>query len=245
MKIHARLCPGLAALLLLATGPAPRADEVVAALRAAAPEGEELQSLFDGRSLDGWDGDPRYWSVRDGEIVGANTGRVPSSTYLFTRESHREFRLVFEVRQTLSPAHSTMHSAVAALGERIEDQGGNKHGFKGPLLMFCHDWGIWDAHGRNRVEPPDQDGPVRDHPAERKGDWNRIEILVRGNRLRMVANGTLIFDITDRPELLRASPLGLQLHANGRPQEFRFRRVLLGTNPGDVLLTVSQANNGD
>lgn len=209
------------------------------------PAGETLAPLFDGRTLEGWDGDRKYWSVQDGEIVGANTERVPSSTYLFTEKSHREFRLIFEVKQTVSPGHSTMHSAVAALGRRIEDKGENKHGFEGPLLMFCHDWGIWDAYGRNRVEPAGQDGPIKNHPAEKKGDWNRIEILVLGNRIRMAANGTLVFDFTDQPDMLRASPLGLQLHSNGRPQEFRFRGLLLSENPADRLLTVSQANKGD
>lgn len=49
--------------------------------------------------------------------------------------------------------HCTMHSAVAAFGERVVDDGG-KFGFRGLLLMCCHDWGIWDADARGRVFPP-------------------------------------------------------------------------------------------
>jgi hypothetical protein len=30
-------------------------------------------SIFNGTSLDGWDGDPRYWRVEDHEIVGEVT----------------------------------------------------------------------------------------------------------------------------------------------------------------------------
>lgn len=30
-------------------------------------------SLFDGKTLDGWDGDPRFWSVKDGAITGVTT----------------------------------------------------------------------------------------------------------------------------------------------------------------------------
>ena len=202
------------------------------------PDSEKVTRLFDGKSLDGWSGDSRYWSVKDGEIVGANTDKVPSSTYLFTEKSYRDFRLLFEVKQTVSPEHSTMHSALAALGERFEDKGGNKHGFKGPLLMFCHDWGIWDAYRRNRVEPAGQKGPIKDHPAEKKGGWNRIEILVRGDRIRFVNNGVLVFDFTDQPGMLQASPLGLQLHSNNRPQEFRFRGLVLTENSTEELLTL-------
>jgi hypothetical protein len=206
------------------------------------PASENPVYLFNGVDLTGWDGAEGIWSVSNGEIVGANKGAVPSSTYLFTKQAYREFRLLFEVKQILSPQHSTMHSAVAALGERFEDTGSNKHGFKGPLLMFCHDWGIWDAYRRNRVEPAKQNGPMNDYAPENKGDWNRIEILVTGNRIRFVANGILVFDFTDKPEMLQPSPLGLQIHSNERPQEFRFRGLILTANPADRLVTLTQAN---
>ena len=81
-----------------------------------------------------------------------------------------------------------MHSAVAVLGERFTDKGDNAHGFKGPLLMFCHDWGIWDAYRRNRIEPAGHRGTLKT-TSEQKGDWNTIEILVIENRIRFVNNG--------------------------------------------------------
>ena len=31
---------------------------------------DEWQSLFDGQTLDGWDGDQTLWSVEDGAITG-------------------------------------------------------------------------------------------------------------------------------------------------------------------------------
>lgn len=201
------------------------------------PESEKPKILFNGQDLNGWSGDENFWSVEDGAIAGRNDGVVPSSTYLFTKGSYRDFRLLFEVKQTVSPEHSPMHSAVAALGEQFEDEGGNAFGFKGPLLMFCHDWGIWDAHRRNRIEPPNQKGGFK-VASEKKGDWNRIEILVRGNRIRFVNNGELVFDFTDQPEMLQKSPIGLQLHKNQKPQEYRFRGLVLTENPEDELITL-------
>ena len=117
------------------------------------PKTETIQHLFNGKDLSGWSGDETRWSVKHGMIRGANEDKVTSSTYLFTAKKYRNFRMLFEVKQTMSDKHSTMHSAVAALGEQFTDAGENKFGFKGPLLMFCHDWGIWDAHRRNRVAP--------------------------------------------------------------------------------------------
>ena len=212
-------------------------------LQLSFPESESPHPLFNGRNLEGWDGWPKYWSVEDGVIVGRNglggedTATVPTSTYLFTEKAYRQFRLLLEVRQTISPEHSTMHSAVAALGERFADKGGNEYGFRGPLLMFCHDWGIWDAYRRNRVEPARQKGPLK-LDAEKVGDWNRVEILVLGNRLRFAVNGTLVFDFTDEPENLQASPIGLQLHSNKKPQEYRFRGLVISENPEDRMTTL-------
>lgn len=200
-------------------------------------DSERPALLFNGRDLKGWNGEESIWSVEDGMIVGRNSGPVPSSTYLFTDRSYRDFRFIFDVKQTVSPDHSTMHSAVAALGERFTDKGDNRFGFKGPLLMFCHDWGIWDAYRRNRVEPAGQKGPLRIE-AEKKGDWNRCEILVIGNRIRFVCNGTLVFDFTDEPEMLQKSPVGLQIHSNNRPQEYRFRGLILSDQPEDRLVTL-------
>ena len=197
------------------------------------PKTETVQHLFNGKDLSGWSGDETRWSVKHGMIRGANDDKVTSSTYLFTAKKYRNFRMLFEVKQTMSDKHSTMHSAVAALGEQFTDAGENKFGFKGPLLMFCHDWGIWDAHRRNRVAPVG-----RGNELEKKGQWNQIEILVRGDRIRFAANGEEVFDFTDKPELLQACQLGLQLHSNGQPQEYHFRSLLLTEEPEDQLVTV-------
>ncbi len=199
------------------------------------PKTETVQHLFNGKDLSGWQGDTTRWSVDHGMIRGANDDKVASSTYLFSEKKFRNFRLLLEVRQTMGDRYSTMHSAVAALGEQFTDAGDNKFGFKGPLLMFCHDWGIWDAHRRNRVAPGGPGGQL-----EKQGEWNRIEILVNGDRIRMAANGKEVFDFTDKPEMLQACPIGLQLHANDKPQEYHFRNLLLTEDPGTELVTTKE-----
>ena len=219
--------------VLLVCGAALRAaDPPLADWEKKFPAGEKPVRLFNGNDLTGWEGS-KHWTVEDGAIKGANADPVPSSTYLFTKDSYRNYRLVFEVKQTRSPKHSTRHSAVATLGEKFTDKGDNAFGFKGPLLMFCADWGIWDAHRRNRVVPVGA-GPK----VEKVGDWNLIEVLVIGNRIRFAANGTMVFDHTDKPEMLKASPIGLQLHSNDRPQEYRFRGLILAEKPADQMITM-------
>ena len=42
--------------------------------------------LFDGASLKGWDGNPRFWRVEDGAIVGESTPTNPSgNSYIVYR----------------------------------------------------------------------------------------------------------------------------------------------------------------
>ena len=201
------------------------------------PKSEKPIRLFNGRDLSGWEGQTgKYWSVDGNVIRGANQGEVPASTYLFTKKNYRNFRLLLEVKQTRGEKFSTMHSAVAVLGGKFEDKG-DPFGFKGPLLMFCNDWGIWDAHRRNRVFPAGHNGTLQ-HPSEKVGDWNRVEVLVIGDRIRMVNNGQLVVDFTDQPGMLKASPIALQLHGNSKPQEYRFRGLLMVEKPEDRLSTL-------
>ena len=57
-------------------------------------------SLFDGVSLKGWDGHPKFWRVEGGAIVGESTPTNPSgNTYLVYREIEaKNFTLKFEIK---------------------------------------------------------------------------------------------------------------------------------------------------
>jgi hypothetical protein len=57
-------------------------------------------SLFDGVSLKGWDGNPKFWRVEDGSIVGEATRQNPcGNTYLVYRDmTAKDFTLKFEMK---------------------------------------------------------------------------------------------------------------------------------------------------
>lgn len=56
-------------------------------------------SLFDGVSLKGWDGNPKFWRVEDGAIVGESTPTNPSgNSYIVYRDLvAKDFTLKFEI----------------------------------------------------------------------------------------------------------------------------------------------------
>jgi hypothetical protein len=57
--------------------------------------------IFDGKTLSGWDGDPRYWIVENGEIVGETTPEivVKENNFLIWRGGTlKDFELKVEFR---------------------------------------------------------------------------------------------------------------------------------------------------
>src|SRR4051794_615383 len=65
------------------------------------PKSEKRIRLFNGKNLDGWEGQiAKYWSVEDGVIHAHNDTPVAASTYLLTEKNYRNFRLLLEVKQT-------------------------------------------------------------------------------------------------------------------------------------------------
>ena len=58
-------------------------------------------SIFDGKTLNGWDGDPNFWRVENGEIVGETTAEkvMTLNSFLIWRGGKvRDFELKLEFR---------------------------------------------------------------------------------------------------------------------------------------------------
>ena len=186
--------------------------------------------LFNGKDLDGWEGHENLWSVKDGAIVGKNKDEVKVSTYLLTKRKFTDFRLT----ATVKLVKSEMHSGIAFWG-RVAPEKGDEWTYAGHLVMFPSGWGMYDLYGRNGL-------PVDAAPAKKVGkqhDWNDLEILAQGNRVRVAVNGAPVIDWRDpEPDRIKEGPIGLQLHSNKEPQEVYFKNLVLTTFPEDKLTTV-------
>ena len=184
---------------------------------------------FNGKDLSGWAGHFKYWSVQDGAIVAKNTEPVKVSTYLLTDQNFSDFRITAKVKLV----QSEMHSGIAFWG-RVAPEHGDVCTYAGHLVMFPSGWGMYDLYGRAAL-------PVDPNPAKKVGkqhDWNELEILAQGNRVRAAVNGTQVIDWRDPlPDRIKEGPIGLQLHANSVPQEVHFKDVVIETFPKDDRLT--------
>jgi Domain of Unknown Function (DUF1080) len=190
----------------------------------------EVIALFNGKNFDGWEGHEKLWSHKDGVIIGKNTEPIAVSTYLLTKRRFTDFRLTFSAKLV----ESEMHSGIAFWGHVAPDKG-DKYTYAGHLVMFPSGWGMYDLYGRNGL-------PVDGNPAKKVGkqhDWNAIEILAQGNRVRVAVNGVQVVDWYD-PEVdrIQDGPIGLQLHSNKVPQEVQFKDLLLTTFPEPAMITL-------
>jgi hypothetical protein len=231
--------------LVVAAGAASAQDKKEIPAKKIAPvvpprEGKsETIKLFDGKTLDGWEGYTDLWSVKEGVIIGKNTAPVKFSTYLLTKEKFSDFRLIFSAKLVEG---SEMHSGVAFWGSvkpevsKDPEKDRTKYTYAGHLVMFPSGYGMYDLFGRNGLG-------VDGGPAKKVGkqhDWNDIEVLAQGNRVRVAINGAAVVDWRDpEPNRIKEGPIGLQLHSLNQPQEMQFKGLVIETFPKeDKLITV-------
>ena len=104
--------------------------------------------------------------------------------------------------------------------------------------MFPSGWGMYDLHRRGGL--PVDGKPAMKASQGRQHDWNDLEILAQGNRVRVAVNGVAVVDYIDpEPNRIKAGPIALQLHSNKVPQEVRFKDLVIETFPKEEkLITV-------
>ncbi|MFM8176073.1 MAG: DUF1080 domain-containing protein [Pirellulaceae bacterium] len=211
----------------------------------------DMQVLFDGKSLEGWDGDPRLWSVRDGVIHGETTPEAVAqgNTFLIWQGGaikDFDLRLSFRCNATNNSGiqyrsrHITEGSAKnrwvvrgyqhEVRNERnlpnvagfIYDEGGARG-----RLCLVGERVVWREGKKKEVLANWMDQSAY-QKLFRLDDWNDVVILAKGNRIQHFLNGQLIVDLTDEdPQLqLLEGILALQLHA-GAPMWAEFRDVRL------------------
>ena len=220
-----------------------------AADTAAPPEPAGMRQLFNGIDLDGWDGDKRLWSVKDGVIHGETTEQVPAmgNTFLIWKGGTvRDFDLRLSFRCTNTNNSGIQDRSRHATDTKARNQWvvrGYQHEIRNENKLptvsgFIYDEGgrrgrmclvgevaTWENGMKNITGPSliDQDGFEK---LMKIDDWNDVVIIARGNNIKHYLNGRQILDFTDKdPELaLKEGILALQLHA-GKPMWAEYKNV--------------------
>jgi hypothetical protein len=203
----------------------------------AAGEGKWV-SMFNGKDLAGWEGEPGWWSVQNGLLTGQTTADKPLKypTYLFWRGGQPgDFEMRALYRLEGKGANSGINFRSKELpkwdvqGYQADLEAGSG-GISG-ILYECNGRAIMTAQGQKVVI--DEDGtrhvsPLADAAAVRKAikadDWNEYVITAKGPEIVLKINGQVTSHVIDR-EKGKAAARGLitlQLHP-GAPMKVQFK----------------------
>jgi hypothetical protein len=73
----------------------------------------EPLSLFDGKTLTGWDFDPAVWRVEDGVITGGSTTeKIPKNFFISTQRSFQNFELKLKIKCSGDPKTGLINSGI-------------------------------------------------------------------------------------------------------------------------------------
>ncbi|MCB1091809.1 MAG: DUF1080 domain-containing protein, partial [Verrucomicrobiae bacterium] len=188
---------------------------------------DEAVSLFDGKTLKGWAGDPKLWRVEDGAITGETTADAPITYNTFLKWTDGEvddFELTAEYRIFGGNSGIQIRSfdldkphAVGGYQADIDAEGkwaGTNYGekFRG-ILAKRGESSVINEEGK-----PEVTGSLGDSEelakVIKKEDWNTYRVVAQGNKITCEINGTKMSEIVDNDTdtRRRAGLLALQLH---------------------------------
>lgn len=215
-----------------------------------------FESIFDGTTLKGWDGDPKFWRAEGGAIVGRTTAenKLTENTFIIWRggepadfELKLEYRINaansgIQVRSTHLPAGTD-----AGRGGKIQGNWVLK-GYQADIDIDNRYTGqIYEERGRGFLAMrgqytyvPEGGGPrvfgalqtTEDalKAIVKNHDWNQVHIIARGNMITEILNGHVTSVLVDDDTKGRALKglLGFQCHV-GDPMKVEFKNVRLKT----------------
>ncbi len=244
---------------------------VVAALLIASPllgaeAGKEAAaekgfvSIFNGKDLTGWDGDPRLWSVKDGVIHGQTTKEKPArgNTFCVWRAGKLK-NFVLKIKFRIENGNSgiqyrskeTEKWRIGGYQAEVENRQGRVgflyHERGRGSLAGVGDFVVIDEKGKKETvsKVADVKELIKAGYYKEK-DWNEYTIIARGNHVIQILNGFQTMEMIDNDPKGRCMEglLALQIHA-GAPMVVQFKDIRLKQLPGEYGEAIRLFNGKD
>lgn len=207
--------------------------------------GEEpgFKSIFDGKTLNGWEGDPKFWRVVDGVMTGEITPQtiIKSNTFIIWRggepadfELKVEYRITsggnsgINYRSVVVPDRVTPDNKFAMRGYQCDIDGqnrytGNNYEEKGRLFLAVRGQ-VTRITGVRKPQILSTFGEDKALGGLIGTDWNTIHLVARGQILMHHVNGHLMTLVIDDDARNRAAKglIGVQVHVGG-PMKVEYR----------------------
>jgi len=213
-----------------------------------------FRTIFNGKDLSGWDGDPKLWSVKDGAITGRSTpdNPVKVNTFLiWTNGTVADFELRCQFKMVPNNDQNFANSGIQYRSKILEASRWRVGGYQADMEAGPNYTGIlyeeamsrgimaqrgekvfYDQTGKKQVSGSVGTG-AEIEACIKKGGWNEYVIIAQGNHLQQFINGKQTVDVTDGCESKRAlsGVLALQMHV-GAPFTVQFKDIRLKALPG-------------
>lgn len=181
--------------------------------------------LFNGKDLSGWTNPYQHGTatVKVGEI----RLEADKKFFLVTEKKYSDFHLMAEIKLPAGKANSGIMFRAnvqpgKVFGYQAECDGSDRRWSGGLYDEGRRGW-VWPSKsGDNKEESqaymaqPDKAGSLKRH------DWNRYDIICRGDKLQIKVNGELITDIKDTIDA--EGHIGIQHHGE-KGAVYRFRNI--------------------
>ena len=215
---------------------------MVTLVTAQAAEKDGFVSMFDGKTLKGWEASPARtagaWTVKDGMIVG--NGDKERGYLTYTRNKNvADLEMKFSYRFPGKGNSGVNIRSIPDQTRRRDFQ--SYHADLGHLGIGKNVMGAWDFHTPGRREHRCFRGdrlviaeddkptitPIKDALTAkdiRKNDWNTVHIIAKGNNFKLFINGKLSSEFTEhlpQAKRLKSGMIQLQLHDPGMIVHFK------------------------
>ncbi len=205
------------------------------------------KNLFDGKTLKGWNGDPKFWSVQNGSIVGQTTKENPTkgNTFIIWKGGKmNDFDLTLDYKiesgnsgiQYRSFVKPGKNDGWRIGGYQADFEAGDKfsgicygEGFRGILSMRGQKTTLTvDDKGKLKKDAKQFGDSAEIGKAVKKGKWNQYRITAKGFQFTHYINGVKTTELIDNDEKTRRKDglLAFQLHA-GPPMKVYFKNIVL------------------
>jgi len=200
-------------------------------------------NLFDGKTLNGWEGDTAVWKMVNGVVTGqvtASSTPLKANTFLIWKggspadfELKGQYEISSEGNSGIQYRSSKVENVPNGLkGYQFDIDGANQYtgqnyeerersiiAFRGQKVTLPNVTEPVSALAKGNIWTPsvvtDTLGNADSLKADIKAGWNDFHLIIKGNHLQHYINDVLMCDVTDNDTANRkfSGLLGLQMHA--------------------------------
>lgn len=198
--------------------------------------------IFNGKNLEGWEGDSVYWRVENGSLVGEVTSATilkRNSFIIWKGGETKDFELKVEYRVSahgnsgINYRSALIDSLPFALkGYQADIDGednwtGQNYEERGRQFLALRGEQVVIEQNQQPIITAQLGSKDSLQHFIIKEDWNQCRLVVKGNRMLHYVNGILMSDVTDNDIVNRSFKgfLGVQVHV-GPPMKIEYRNFM-------------------